>query len=339
MSRGPERATLASATARSRHSQRAPAMGRCSKRGARIARLGVFVVGVVVASSTSREAMAFCRSTTCDDSRGSCKKDANGCVVEGAPVSWKSSTLVFHLHDRGTSTLVRGEARQAIRAAFHTWSDVLCPGNLRTRLRFVEGEDISIDPYVERDSSDPTRKLNGVFFRDESWPYPRSDDTTLASTFRLYGDKSCPGCITSARIEINTAEARFALPDDGPGDPDLITVMTHEVGHFIGIAHSREKDAIMMAGLCRVGNRCSLGKRAERRLAPDDIAAVCALYPPGEPDALGAESGAAPTEASGAGCSVATGRAPAEGLVGSLSLLAVVVGRLRRRLGLRRRVD
>jgi hypothetical protein len=267
-----------------------------AKRGTVVA----WIVAVVaVFWSFSLDARAFCRSTTCDDSRGSCAKDARGCVVEGAPVAWKSSTLTFHLHDRGTSTLVRGEARQAIRAAFHAWSDVLCPGNLRTRLRFVEGEDISIDPYLARDSSDPTRKLNGVFFRDESWPYPRSDDTTLASTFRLYGDKACPGCITSARIEINTAESRFALPDDGPGDPDLITVMTHEVGHFIGIAHSREQDSIMMAGLCRVGNRCSLGKRAERRLAPDDIAAVCALYPPGEPDPVGADVGEATTGSGG----------------------------------------
>lgn len=290
---------------------------------------------VVMLASSSREAMAYCRSTICDDSQGRCKKDAEGCIVEGTPVSWKSSTLVFHLHDRGTSTLVRGEARQAIRAAFHTWSDVLCPGNLRTRLRFVEGEDISIDPYVERDSSDPTRKLNGVFFRDESWPYPRSDDTTLASTFRLYGDKSCPGCITSARIEINTAEARFALPDDGPGDPDLITVMTHEVGHFIGIAHSREKDSIMMAGLCRVGNRCSLGKRAERRLAPDDIAAVCALYPPGEPDTLGVESGNGVSESSQAGCSFGRRGMPVEGLTGLVMLAGGIVVRRLRRVQLR----
>ena len=110
----------------------------------------VFVLG-------STKASAFCRATTCNEAKQVCEKDAKGCVTEGTPVSWRSSTLEYHLHDRGTRTLVRAETRAVIRAAFGTWSDVLCEGNLRTRLRFVEREDISLDQSETADSSDPTR--------------------------------------------------------------------------------------------------------------------------------------------------------------------------------------
>ncbi|MDB4933903.1 MAG: hypothetical protein JWP87_875 [Labilithrix sp.] len=67
----------------------------------------------------------------------------------------------------------------------------------------------------------------------------------------------------------------------GPARPwGTVPVITHEVGHYIGIAHSREPQAIMAESYCNLDNRCEKGKVAARRLAPDDIAAVCALYPP-----------------------------------------------------------
>ena len=254
--------------------------------------------GLVLVLGSAR-ASAFCRATTCNEAKQVCEKDAKGCVTEGTPVSWRSSTLEYHLHDRGTRTLVRAETRAVIRAAFGTWSDVLCEGNLRTRLRFVEREDISLDPSETADSSDPTRKLNGVFFRDTSWPH--GSKSPLASTFRLYGDKQSKGTITSARIEVNTAEKEFSLPDDGTNKTDLMAVLVHEIGHFIGIGHSREPESIMMEAFCEEGNRCNLGRRASRRLAADDVAAVCALYPPGEPEVPQSPAAEAPEPA--AGCS------------------------------------
>lgn len=285
-------------------------------------------LAALVASFLPASASAFCRATTCNEAKATCQKNAKGCVVEGNVVSWKSSTLEYHLHDRGTRTLIRGEARAAIRTAFNAWSDVLCPGNLRTRLRFVEGEDISIDQSATADPTDPTRKLNGVFFRDDGWPYAKGLDTKLASTFRIYGDRASPGTATSARIEVNTSDFAFALPDDAPGAPDLITVLTHEVGHFIGIGHSLEKDSIMMTGLCDTGNRCALGKRAERRLADDDLAAVCALYPPGPPEDLPED--AAPPSSGCATTPTGTGAHAWGATLSAIALLGLVVVRRQR---------
>ena len=53
---------------------------------------------------------------------------------------------------------------------------------------------------------------------------------------------------------------------------DLVSIVTHEVGHFIGIAHSPIPSAVMYYSY-------ALGS-IKRTLTPDDIAAVCAIYPP-----------------------------------------------------------
>ena len=109
---------------------------------------------------------------------------------------------------------------------------------------------------------------------------------------------------------INTSNQTFYLPDanetkvEQTNAVDLITVVTHEVGHYIGLSHSREKDSIMTVALCEQNNRCSLGRQASRRLAPDDILAVCSLYPPGEPDP---SPTAADEAAAGAGCTLGSG--------------------------------
>ena len=83
-----------------------------------------------------------------------------------------------------------------------------------------------------------------------------------------------------------TAGGPYAnCPDSGcpsgtptsPGPADLGSIVTHEIGHFIGIGHSEIEEATMFASNARE----SVEKRT---LAPDDIAAVCTVYPPGNLD-------------------------------------------------------
>lgn len=74
---------------------------------------------------------------------------------------------------------------------------------------------------------------------------------------------------------IHHADLRFAWPAlaaDHAG-PELYAVALHEAGHFLGIAHSADPSAVMAGEVDAV----SLQRLA---LAPDDIAAVCAAYPP-----------------------------------------------------------
>ena len=145
---------------------------------------------------------------------------------------------------------------------------------------------------------------------------------TLAQTNHIFAKTS--GVIQYSDLEINTGARKFATTDSGDG-VDLQAVITHEVGHYIGLAHSIENESIMVKSYCEVGDRCEKGKVAARRLAPDDILAVCTLYPPDAP------SDSSPDDSGGSshGCA-ASSRRDGIATLGLVGLVLVAVRRRRR---------
>ena len=133
------------------------------------------------------------------------------------------------------------------------------------------------------------------------WPYDEGDES-LALTNQTFGTTN--GYIDYSDIEVNTTTRTFALEDDEKGI-DLQAAVTHEVGHYIGLAHSPIATSIMVASYCQSGERCGTSIDQARALDDDDIAAVCALYPPSgiagvayeDPDAHGCAVSAAPAPA------------------------------------------
>ncbi len=248
------------------------------------------------------DARAFCRAMTCNPAKETCAVDDRGCVTSGTALRWPAERmpLVFRFQQQHSARLVPEETTAAVRAAFHRWSDVVCPDGRRTSLRFREGEDLVADKPLEADA--PRPEPFGIYFRDRGWPHPRGDDQTALTTIDFAPSS---GTILYADIEVNTTAWTYATRDVGEGT-DLQTVVTHEVGHFIGLAHGRELNTIMAARLCDSGDRCARDRVSSRRLAADDIAAVCALYPPDAEGSLPAPPSAAP-----ASCAVhAVGASP-----------------------------
>ncbi len=272
-------------------------------------RLAVVLAVLLLPSSAS----AFCRSMTCNPKKEQCDVDDRGCVTSGVPVHWAQTPLHYRFSARGSALLEREEARAAIRAAFAQWSDTLCDGR-RTSLRFVEQEDLPEDKPLGPDTQGSAPF--GIYFRDLGWPYDDADET-LAQTNHRYGKTS--GTIQYSDLEINTGARKFATTDDGDG-VDLQAVITHEVGHYIGLAHSVENESIMVKSYCEVGDRCEKGKVAARRLATDDIAAVCALYPPDAPIESSTDDGAKH------GCR-ASSRGDGFAALGLAALVAIVIRR------------
>ena len=248
------------------------------------------------------DARAFCRAMTCNPVKQTCAADDRGCVTSGTALRWPAERmpLVFRFQQQHSARLVPEETTAAVRAAFHRWSDVVCPDGRRTSLRFTEGENLAADKPLEAAAARP--EPFGIYFRDRGWPHPSGDDQTALTTIDFAPSS---GAILYADIEVNTTAWTFATRDVGAGI-DLQTVVTHEVGHFIGLAHGREPNTIMAGHLCDSGDRCARDRVSSRRLATDDIAAVCALYPP---DAEG--SAPAPPSAAPASCAVhAVGASP-----------------------------
>lgn len=222
-----------------------------------------------------RVATAYCRLTTCDQGSGkNCLKNDSGCIREGVPLVWKTSPIVYRFSAAGSSKLDKSSAREVIRRAFGEWENVQCSRG-RTSLRFKEGPDIGKNkPIGKNKASEPF----GIYFRDTQWSHDDADES-LALTYQTYGEVT--GTIDYADIEINTAEVEFSLTDAETGGTDLQAVVTHEVGHYIGLAHSLDADSIMVARYCQNNTtRCAESIDKKRGLADDDIRAVCVLYEP-----------------------------------------------------------
>lgn len=210
-------------------------------------------------------------------------------------------------------------AREAARKAFDTWSEVRCANGRRTSLQFEEGADITKDKPLKKKAqgSEPF----GIYFRDDAWPYSGGDDA-LAVTSQTFGMFS--GYIEYADIEINTSERKYAVTDDEEGI-DLQAVFTHEIGHYIGLAHSNVSDSIMVARYCQSADRCGKDVKTARALADDDVEAVCALYPPS------GIAGVKYEEPSGCAAAAAPGREKsAWPIVITIGAIAIAFARARR---------
>lgn len=264
-------------------------------------RVLAFVIGAL-AFSFSLDASAFCRATTCDPKKGDvCERNEEGCIRTGPGLRWRSLPIAYRFSAAGTEKMDEKAAREIVRKAFANWTSVECDG-VRTSLSFIERVD-------SRREGEPFT----IHFRDDSWGHDDGDES-LALTNQRYGKLT--GFIEYADIEVNTAEARFAL---GPKDDgiDLETVLTHEIGHYIGLAHSNVPGSIMGPRYCQDGSQCG-----EAHLSDDDVEAVCMLYPP--PEATETLAPPPPVEA---GCSLAVGARATGGW--PLAIVGLVLARRR----------
>ncbi len=210
-------------------------------------------------------AAAFCRSTTCS---GDCPRDDAGCKTTGHKLAWPGLCVGFSLQKDGTRNLPMDQVRPVIEQGFANWSDRAC-GSGMASIAFAELADVSCHE-AGYDSSGPNANI--IIFQDDKWIYHGVDDTLAKTTVSFDVDT---GTILSADIEVNFAYNEFTV-GDGRVVYDLQSVITHEIGHFLGLDHSIEPDATMTAGY-------TLGSTNLRSLEADDVGGLCAIYPPGRP--------------------------------------------------------
>ncbi len=217
------------------------------------------------------DADAFCRSTTCraDATKGKeCPPDDEGCPGSGQKLFWSTSCVSYAVNRLGTESLDPEDTRAIIRKTFQSWSDVPCKDGGVASMTFQERDPVSCKKS-EYNKAGPN--LNVILFQDSDWKY-RGIDGTLAKTSVTFNEET--GEIYDADIEVNAANNDVTITDDPRKvSYDLQSILTHEVGHFIGIAHSKNSDAVMFESY-------TPGSTSLRALTEDDVAAVCAAYPP-----------------------------------------------------------
>jgi hypothetical protein len=224
-----------------------------------------FLAALVAASFGASSASAFCRSTTCS---GACARDDDGCKTTGIPLAWPGLCVGFSVQHDGTRNLPMADVRSAIEASFVTWSDLDCGGGTSS-VAFSELDDVACH-RSEYNTAGPN--ANVILFQDDRWSYKGIDDT-LAKTTVTFDHET--GAILDADIEVNYALNEFTV-GDARVVYDLQSVLTHEIGHFIGLDHSPDPSATMNAAYIE-------GDTSLRTLEVDDITAVCTVYPPNRP--------------------------------------------------------
>ncbi|MFO0676036.1 MAG: matrixin family metalloprotease [Polyangiaceae bacterium] len=240
---------------------------------AKAVRLALVSVMTLVGTSMSglRTASAYCRTTTAK-LPADYQPPPGECFSEGLPVWWRNSCVGYSVQRDASRQVSRDDASLVLATAFTRWTNISCPTDGRGTSRVsIDVRDLGFADcrLVEFNKTGPNQHV--IVFRDDNWPHQGGTDT-LALTTVSFNDKT--GELLNADMELNTVQNRVSIADPVPSDGyDLASILTHEAGHFFGLAHSAVSTASMFA-------RYNPGETAKRNLAPDDVEGICAIYPP-----------------------------------------------------------
>jgi MYXO-CTERM domain-containing protein len=267
-----------------------------------------------------------------------CTWDSDGCATAGKFLFWPSSCAWFGVQQDGSPKrkVPYAEAHDAIANAFVKWGKAKCSGGTPS-FAMDDTDDMCGGPPVcnVHEFHKDTANASVWMFRDDGWPYVGAT-TTIALTTLSVEIKS--GRIFDADVEINSFGTDITTSDTNVV-ADLDSIVTHEAGHYLGLAHSPDPESTMYASY-------SPASVSIRSLSPDDEAAICAAYPPkstptecGPPEPLFGYSrycnGANPctkpiAEDTTRSCAVALASKKPGGAAALLALLALGLRRRRR---------
>lgn len=225
--------------------------------------------GLLLALAPSA-AQAYCRTAACDTKSVAWQvctpADPEDC---GTPLYWPNRCVGYTLQKDGSAQVGFSQAEGALATAFATWMNADCGGGAHPSIELVYQGPVACKT---QEYNKEKGNANIVMFRDDDWPY--GGGGILALTTVTYSTKS--GEIYDADMELNSENVKSFTIGDADVGFDLLSVATHEVGHFLGIAHSPEADATMFTNY-------QPGTTTLRDLSADDVAAICAAYPPEMP--------------------------------------------------------
>ncbi len=235
----------------------------------------VFALSVL---SLSPRASAYCRTITLSipasvDQTTTCY-DPPGAI----PLWWSGQCVGFSVQQNASTQISLGDAESHALAAFERWMNASCPSGGSPSIIVSDEGPVACD---EVGYSEVGPNQHVIIFRDTSWPYSDRYNTLALTTVTFDTDT---GEIYDADMEINTSKTTITVNEPaGAGEYDFDSIITHEAGHFLGMAHSPLDTAVMFAHY----------KAGSTALTSDDVAGICTIYEPGGARATEQDAGTA----------------------------------------------
>jgi len=179
----------------------------------------------------------------------------------GNALSWAEPDAFLYLNPSNDQGIPEDEVQDAFIAAVAAWNG--------------SGADIRLHDEGNHDLAESAVDQVNLIWFDSAWP----QDPTLVAKASVYAQNAT---IVAADIALNTADFSFTTGEDADR-MDLQSVLTHELGHLLGLDHSEDAEATMFA-------TTELGETSKRSLRPDDQNGLQKLYP--EPGTVACNSGA-----------------------------------------------
>jgi MYXO-CTERM domain-containing protein len=218
---------------------------------------------------------AYCRTSSCDAQSKTDAHTGQVCTPKmagdcGTVISWAQPCVGWSLQKAASKKgITFAQAEQVFKDAFARWTSAMCSGGGTPLMTVNEATPANCDKH---EYNQMVGNANIIMFRDDAWPYEGSSNTLALTTVTYNLDT---GEIYDADMELNSADVNFTI-DDTNVEYDLPSIATHETGHFLGLAHSPLPDATMFPDYTPHSTNL-------RDLSADDIAGICAIYPPGTP--------------------------------------------------------
>lgn len=217
----------------------------------------------------SHRADAYCRTSVCGGGVPGQRCTPAGPMDCGTPLYWPTACLGFSVQRDGSRQIDPATAEQLMDQAFAAWESADCGGG--------DGPSISVQSLgpvecasLEYNQQADIGNANAILFRDDAWPYV-GQGHTLALTTVTYALGT--GEIYDVDLEVNATPSVQLTTGDTGVVYDLASILTHEAGHMLGLAHSADPEATMKVEYVP-------GDVALRTLAPDDVDAICEAFAP-----------------------------------------------------------
>jgi hypothetical protein len=230
---------------------------------------------LAVCAVGARDARAFCRTTTCplpanfSPSIDSCYPPdfAAQCATLNPPAKvlplwWRNACVSYDVQQDASVGIPYNTAASIIDGAFAKWTGTMCTTPV-AGLVSISAKNLGPVACTEVNYNSDGPNQHVIVFRDDSWPYSDVNSTLGLTTMTFDRDT---GEIFDADTEINGTRH----PSIG-GMYDFESIVTHEMGHFLGMAHSGDSSATMYATYAPFSTTM-------RTLAPDDEKGICSIY-------------------------------------------------------------